>query len=107
MMRTSARLVCLFTILVAPAAAQSTTEDGIRAMLRGDYQAAARILRPLAEDAARPDPVARFFLAFLIEQRDNSECCGSNGEGDRANHPDGARWRNAGISCTSHVARRT
>ena len=64
-MHISARLVCLFTVLAAPASAQSTTEDGIRTMLRGDYQAAARILRPLAEDAVRPDPVARFFLAFL------------------------------------------
>jgi hypothetical protein len=61
----SARLVCLFVMLAAPAAAQSTTEDGIRAMLRGDYQAAAHILRPLADDVTRPDPVARFFLAFL------------------------------------------
>ena len=51
--------------LAAPAAAQSTTEDGIRAVLRADYQAAARILRPLADDAAQPDPVAQFFLAAL------------------------------------------
>ena len=80
-MRRSLRLVCLFTMLAAPAAAQSTTEDGIRAMLRGDYQAAARILRPLADDAVRPDPVARFFLAFLYHigrgvQFDHSRACG-------------------------------
>jgi hypothetical protein len=68
-------------MLAIPAAAQSTTEDGIRAMLRGDYQAAARILRPLAEDAVRPDPVARFFLAFLYDtgrgvQFDQGRACG-------------------------------
>lgn len=65
-MWTCARLVCLVTLLAAPAAAQSTTEDGIRAMLRGDYRAAAGILRPLAEDAARPDPAAQFFLAIRM-----------------------------------------
>jgi hypothetical protein len=80
-MRTSARLVCLFTMLATPAVAQSTTEDGIRAMLRGDYQAAARILRPLADDAVRPDPVAQFFLAFLYGtgrgvQFDQGRACG-------------------------------
>jgi hypothetical protein len=65
-MRTRARLLCAFTLMATPAAAQSTTEDGIRAMLRGEYQAAARILRPLA-GAAQPDPVAQFFLAMLYE----------------------------------------
>lgn len=78
-MWTCARLVCLVTLLAAPAAAQSTTEDGIRAMLRGDYRAAAGILRPLAEDAARPDPAAQFFLAILYDTGhggDNSRACG-------------------------------
>jgi hypothetical protein len=80
-MRRSVRLFLLLTLLAAPAAAQTTTEDGIRAMLRGDYQAAARILRPLAEDVARPDPVARFFLAFLYGtgqgvQFDQLRACG-------------------------------
>lgn len=75
------RLVCVLMLLATPAAAQSTTEDGIRAVLRGDYQAAARILRPLAEDAVRPDPVARFFLAFLYDtghgvQFDQLRACG-------------------------------
>jgi hypothetical protein len=64
-MCTCARLVCALTLLATPAAAQSTTDDGIRAVLRGDYQAAARILRPLAGDTARPDGVAQFFLAIL------------------------------------------
>lgn len=60
-----ASLVCVMTLLAAPAAAQPTTEDGIRAVVRGDYQAAARILRPLVGDTARPDPVAEFFLALV------------------------------------------
>ena len=60
-------LVCVLTLLASPVAAQSSTEDGIHAMLRGDYQAATRILRPLADDPARPDPVAQFFLAVLYD----------------------------------------
>ena len=68
-------------LLATPAAAQPTTEDGIRAVLRGDYRAAVRILRPLAEDAAQPDPVARFFLAVLYDtgqgvRPDQSRACG-------------------------------
>lgn len=66
-MCTPARLACVLTLLAAPAAAQSSTEDGIRAVLRGEYQAAVRILRPLADDPARPDPVAQFFLAVLYD----------------------------------------
>ena len=61
-MGTCARLLCVLTLCATTAAAQSTTEDGIRAMLRGDYKSAAAILRPLAEDAARPDSAAQFFL---------------------------------------------
>jgi hypothetical protein len=67
------------TLLATPAAAQSTTEDGIRAMLRGDYEAAARILRPLADDTARPDPAAQFLLAILYDTGhggDNGRACG-------------------------------
>lgn len=60
-----ARLAFLLTLVATPAAAQSTTDDGIRAMLRGDYRAAVRILRPLADDTTRPDPVAQFFLGIL------------------------------------------
>jgi hypothetical protein len=69
----------VFALLATSAAAQPTTEDGIRAMLRGEYQAAIRILQPLADDAARPDPVAQFFLAFLYDA----------GHGGGANQPRG------------------
>jgi hypothetical protein len=79
-MRTSVGLACVLTLLAMPAAAQSSTEDGIRAVLRGDYHAAVRILRPLAEDAARPDPVAQFFLAVLYDSGhvggSNARACG-------------------------------
>jgi hypothetical protein len=61
-------LVFVSTLLATSVAAQSTTEDGIRAVLRGDYQVAARILRPLADDSVKPDPVAQFFLATLYEK---------------------------------------
>ena len=77
---TCAALVCVWMLLATPVAAQSTTEDGIRAVLRGDYQTAARILRPLANDAAQPDPVAQFFLAILYHSgqgvgRDELRAC--------------------------------
>ena len=79
-MHTCVRLVCALTLLATPVAAQSTTEDGIRAVLRGDYHAAARILRPIADDAARPDPVAQFFLALVYDSNsgigDNARACG-------------------------------
>lgn len=76
-----APLVCMLALFATPAAAQSTTEDGIRALLGGDYQTAARILRPLADDARRPDPVAQFFLAVLYEtghgvKADQTRACG-------------------------------
>jgi hypothetical protein len=77
-MRSCARLVYLLTLFATPAAAQSTTEDGIRAMLAGDYRAALRILRPLAENPTRPDPTAQFFLAMLYDTGhggDNGRAC--------------------------------
>jgi hypothetical protein len=63
------------------AAAQTTTRDGVQALLRGDYQTAARILRPLAEDSAQPDPVAQFFMATLYASgngvpRSDLKACG-------------------------------
>lgn len=59
--------VWTFALAVSAAMAQSATEAGIRAMLRGDYPNAIRILRPLANDDAHPDPVAQFFLALAYE----------------------------------------
>ena len=75
-----AGLVWALTLAVNAVAAQATsTEAGIRAMLRGDYQDAARILRPLANDVAHPDPVAQFFLALVYDSNqvpgDNIRAC--------------------------------
>ncbi len=60
------RVAFLVVALLAPsfASAQSTTADGIRALARGDTEAALRILKPLA-DASEPDPLAQFFAATL------------------------------------------
>ena len=66
-MRRAVRLACLLSLLASAAAAQSSTEHGIRAILRGDYSGAARILRPLADNPARPDPVAQFFLGVIYD----------------------------------------
>jgi len=74
-----ARAICVITLLATPAAAQSTTEDGMRALLRGDYPSALRILRPLADDRAHPDPAAQFFLAILTDTGHtgtNTRACG-------------------------------
>jgi hypothetical protein len=57
----------MWTLLATPVLAQSTTENGIRAVLRGEYDEAARILRPLADATGQPDPVAQFFLAVMFE----------------------------------------
>lgn len=78
-MSRSARIVCVFLLFATPAAAQSTTEDGMRAMLRGDYPAALRILRPLADDTAHPAPAAQFFLGILTDTGhtgSNTRACG-------------------------------
>jgi hypothetical protein len=69
-------------ILVSPTytTAQTTAADGVLAFLRGDTQAAIRILRPLAEDGPDVDPVAAFFLALAYQSRpgmpDSMRVCG-------------------------------
>jgi hypothetical protein len=50
----------------AVAGAQTTTADGVYALLRGDYVTAVRILKPLA-DSRDPDPTAQFFMAIAYE----------------------------------------
>jgi hypothetical protein len=77
-----ARLLCASMLFATAASAQSTTDDGIRAIVRGDYKAAAAILRPLADDTTRPDPAAQFFLAVLyqtgygVKAPDTARACG-------------------------------
>jgi hypothetical protein len=67
-MRTRVQCLLAFALFSAPfASAQSTTADGIGALARGDTAAAFRILRPLADSASNPDPVAQFFLAAVYD----------------------------------------
>jgi hypothetical protein len=54
-------------LVPVPAGAQTTAADGVQAIVRGDYPAAVRILRPLAEDAPQPDPLAQYFMAMLYD----------------------------------------
>ena len=55
----------LVAILPGRALAQTSTDDGVRAFVRGDYAAAAKILSPLAEASADADPTAQFFMGLL------------------------------------------
>ena len=64
-MRLPLALVMLFWVFPGPVAAQTTTDDGVRAFVRGDYASAARILSPLAEASAEPDATAQFFMGLL------------------------------------------
>jgi hypothetical protein len=89
---TCVALAAVLAVAATPATAQSTTEDGVRAVLRGDYKAAVRILRPLADDFERPDPVAQFFLAVLYEtghgvKADMSRACGLFSRSASHGHP--------------------
>jgi len=64
-MRVLACLVAITVLSPSPAGAQTTTADGVQALVGGDYVTAARILRPLAEEAPQPEPLAQFFMATL------------------------------------------
>jgi hypothetical protein len=61
----------LFALVVVVAAdvphAQTRTSDGVSAILRGDFQQAAAILQPIAEDWRQRDPAAAFFMATLYD----------------------------------------
>ncbi len=70
-------------LVLAPwlAHAQTARDDAIGALARGDYETAARLLRPLADNASQPDPAAQFLLAILYDTgrgvaRDMSRACG-------------------------------
>jgi hypothetical protein len=47
--------------------AQTSTAAGVDAFIRGDYQRAADILKPIVEQSTQPDHVAEFFMAALYE----------------------------------------
>ena len=59
-------LIPCWALAPAIVSAQSSTADGVQAIVRGDYAAAVRILTPLAEDFGNPDPLAQFFLATVL-----------------------------------------
>ena len=61
------RIALAFVLSPTIVAAQATTSEGVQTLLRGDYEAAARILKPLAEGTSQPDPIAQFFLAALYD----------------------------------------
>lgn len=65
--RFCAPVVLVLLIVAGPSAGQSSTEDGIRAVQRGDYYRAAEILGPIAEDWQSRDAAAQFFMAGLYE----------------------------------------
>ena len=54
-------------IVAPPIQAQTTTADGVDAFVRGDYQRAVEILKPIAETPGSTDAVAQFFMAMLYE----------------------------------------
>jgi hypothetical protein len=67
-MRIRARLAAIVLLTAASIAhAQTQTADGVDALLRGEYQRAVEILRPIAERSPRPDHVAEFFMGTLYE----------------------------------------
>jgi hypothetical protein len=58
----------LFAFLASAVRAQSSTADGVAALLRGNYETAVRIFRPLADEAGpHPDPLAQYFLGMLYD----------------------------------------
>lgn len=59
---------CSFFLLVpCAAAAQPSRDEAIRLLVAGDYQHAAEVLRPLADDPVKPDPAAQFLMAILYD----------------------------------------
>jgi hypothetical protein len=68
LMRIHSRLAATMLLTTASIThAQTQTADGVDALLRGEYQRAAEILKPIAERSPRPDHVAEFFMGTLYE----------------------------------------
>ena len=71
----------VFVFVPGVAAAQAPLDAGMRKLVAGDYQAAAQLLEPLAENPVKPDPAAQFLMAVLYETgrgvaRDTMRACG-------------------------------
>jgi hypothetical protein len=65
-MRRRAFLVaCLLAVAASLPRAQTTTADGVDAFVRGDYQRAVDILKPIAERSPQHDHTAEFFMAAM------------------------------------------
>jgi TPR repeat protein len=74
-------IAAALVLLPVLAQAQTARDDAIAALARGEYETAARLLRPLADNAAQPDPAAQFLLAILYDTgrgvgRNMSRACG-------------------------------
>src|SRR5262245_36743363 len=67
-MRLPALLAACILVIPSHVFAQKTpAADGIVALTRGDVAAAVRLLAPLVEGQAEPDPVAALFLALAYQ----------------------------------------
>jgi hypothetical protein len=67
-MRAQVLLIAAFVgAAVSGASGQGRTADGVVALARGDYQRAAEILKPIAEDVWTEDTAAQFFMAGLYD----------------------------------------
>jgi hypothetical protein len=58
-------LACMLAVAAAFPQAQTSTAEGVDAFVRGDYQRAADSLMPIAEQYARHDHIAEFFMATM------------------------------------------
>ena len=59
--------IAIATGPVCNVSGQTSAADGVLALARGDYQRAAEILKPIAEDWRTEDTAAQFFMAGLYE----------------------------------------
>lgn len=71
--------VLVFLVTASTSSIAGTYEDGMAAYNRGDFDAAFRLLRPLADDG---NPLAQTRLALLY----------ANGQGVRQDYTEAAKW---------------
>jgi len=90
-MRLPALLAACIFVIPTYTTAQTPAADGVQAFLRGDIQAAIRILTPLAEGQPDADPVAAFFLALAYQSSPgwsgSMRACGLFRSADTASSP--------------------
>ncbi len=60
-------VACVLAVAASFPRAQTTAADGVDAFARGDYQRAADILEPIAEQSSAHDHTAEFFMAATYE----------------------------------------